>query len=43
MSRCDDCGICMFEQPNPHVKFREKYLKYLCDKCFNKKRRKKDA
>lgn len=37
MSRCNDCDICMFEQPNPNVKYREKYSIFLCDKCFKKR------
>lgn len=43
MSRCKDCDACCFEQPNPHVKFREKYRVYLCDKCFKKREEKKKS
>jgi hypothetical protein len=34
MSRCKECNACMFDT---RVKFYEKYLCFLCDKCFKKK------
>lgn len=37
MARCKDCNVCGFDVP---VKFYEKYLVFLCYRCFKKRKEK---